>query len=57
MVSINLRLPSDLHKAIKASGKRNERSLNSEIIYAIKLYLGQVEKPDQPEQEPEPKKQ
>ena len=39
MKTTNLRIPDELHKALKESAKRNHRSMNSEILQAIELYL------------------
>lgn len=39
MSDVYMRLPDDLHEAIKKSGKRNRRSMNGEIVRAIEYYL------------------
>ena len=38
-MNINLRLPDDIHMALKASAEINRRSLNSEILTAIEFYF------------------
>jgi hypothetical protein len=40
IVSTRLRLPTGLHELITESAKRNNRSLNSEILWAIAQHLG-----------------
>lgn len=35
-VTTTVRLPEDLHKALKAEADKNERSLNGEIIVRLK---------------------
>ena len=39
MVNSAIRLPDELHKALKESAKRNHRSLHSELIHALVFYL------------------
>jgi predicted HicB family RNase H-like nuclease len=41
MPNINLRLPDDLHAALKAIAERDERSLNSEIIWILRSRIEQ----------------
>jgi hypothetical protein len=40
IVSTRLRLPTGLHRMITASAKRNNRSINSEILWGLAHYLG-----------------
>jgi hypothetical protein len=40
VISTRLRLPAGLHQMIKASAKRNNRSVNSEILWGLAHYLG-----------------
>jgi hypothetical protein len=40
VVGTMLRLPTGLHQMLKASAKRNNRSLNSEILWGLAHYLG-----------------
>ena len=35
----SLRLPDELHKALKESAKRNHRSLHGEMLRALEFYL------------------
>lgn len=39
MVKFLLRLPDDLHSALKQLSKRSKRSLHSEILFALEFYL------------------
>lgn len=39
MANITIRIPDEVHQALKISSKRTRRSLNSEIAYAIEYYL------------------
>lgn len=39
MKNINVRFPDDVHELITKSAKKNIRSLNGEVILAIKYYL------------------
>jgi Arc-like DNA binding domain len=41
IVSTRLRLPTGLHRMITASAKRNNRSVNSEILWGLAHYLGE----------------
>jgi predicted transcriptional regulator len=45
MAITNLRIEDDLLKRIKVSAKKNNRSMNGEILQAIKVYLEMQEKP------------
>ena len=38
-VSLQLRLPANLHKALEEVAKLNERSLNGEIVWRLKQSL------------------
>ena len=40
IISTRLRLPAPVHRMLRASAKRNNRSLNSEILWALAQYLG-----------------
>jgi hypothetical protein len=40
VISTRLRLPTGLHQMIKVSAKRNNRSVNSEILWGLAHYLG-----------------
>lgn len=44
MIKLNLRLPDDLHTLLVELAKRHDRSLNAEIIQAIKFHLLNAEK-------------
>ena len=39
MITTNLRIPDDIHEALKTSAEKNHRSLNGEILNAIEFYL------------------
>jgi hypothetical protein len=39
MKTTNLRIPDDIHEAMKESAKNNYRSLNAEILYAMEKYI------------------
>jgi len=41
IISTRLRLPAPVHRMLTASAKRNNRSLNSEILWALAQYLGE----------------
>ena len=38
-ITFNARLPRALHRQLKRQAERNVRSLNSELIVAVRLYL------------------
>jgi plasmid stability protein len=40
VISTRLRMPSGLHQMLRVSAKRNNRSLNSEILWGLAHYLG-----------------
>jgi Arc-like DNA binding domain len=40
VVGLRLRMPAGLHRLLAASAKGNNRSLNSEILWALAQYLG-----------------
>jgi len=44
MISLMLRLPEDLHKALKELAQKDNRSLNSEMIHILKRYIEQAMK-------------
>jgi hypothetical protein len=46
MYSSNLRIPEDLLERVKASAKKNRRSMNGEILQAIEVYLDVQERPN-----------
>ena len=39
MTNTNVRLPNELHLAIKKAAGNNRRSMNAEILYALEFYL------------------
>lgn len=39
MITLNLRLPDDIHANLTQVAKDEERSLNAQIIHVIKKYL------------------
>lgn len=43
LVSINLRLPRDLHARLKAQAARDRRSLNSEIVWLLDSAVSDIE--------------
>src|SRR6516165_4257597 len=40
VVGLRLRMPAGVHRMLRASAKRNNRSLNSEILWGLAQYLG-----------------
>jgi predicted HicB family RNase H-like nuclease len=42
MIGLMLRLPDDLHKALKELAQKDNRSLNSEMIHILKQYIEQA---------------
>lgn len=38
-ISAQVRLPPDLHAALKSASERDQRSLNSEIVYLLRQAL------------------
>ena len=40
VVGLRLRMPAAVHRLLTASAKRNNRSLNSEILWGLAQYLG-----------------
>ena len=40
VVGLRLRMPAGVHRLLTASAKRNNRSLNSEILWGLAQYLG-----------------
>jgi len=40
VVGLRLRMPAGVHRLLAASAKRNNRSLNSEILWGLAQYLG-----------------
>lgn len=49
-VNVAARLPKDLHRQLKKRAERNVRSLNSELIVAVRLYLTGAAPADAPAQ-------
>jgi len=41
MPKLNLRLPDDLHAALKAAADEDQRSLNGEILWLLRAALAQ----------------
>jgi hypothetical protein len=41
MVRLTLRLPDELHKALKELAQRERRSLQAQILYILELYVMQ----------------
>ena len=39
MARLNLRLPDELHQALKELAKKEHRSLNAQIIHSLEKYL------------------
>lgn len=53
-VNLAARLPKDLHRKLKKQAERNVRSLNSELIVAVRYYLtGAAPTAAQPAEQPE----
>lgn len=42
MISSNVRIPEELLKELKKQAKKEERSINSQLIFIIKKYLEDV---------------
>jgi hypothetical protein len=40
-VGLRLRMPAGVHRLLVASAKRNARSLNHEVLWALAKYLGE----------------
>jgi hypothetical protein len=40
-IGLRLRMPAGIHKLLVASAKRNARSLNHEVLWALAKYLGE----------------
>jgi hypothetical protein len=40
-VGLRLRMPAGVHRLLAASAKRNMRSLNHEVLWALAKYLGE----------------
>ena len=43
MINCNIRIPEELWKQLKKISIKEERSINSQIIYIIKNYIDQYE--------------
>jgi hypothetical protein len=43
MKLLSLRLPDDLHAALKALAKRENRSLHSQIVYILRMYIERMQ--------------
>ena len=52
MSDIYIRLPDELHQAIKDSAKQNRRSMTGEIARAIEYYLEQAPEAQPKESKP-----
>jgi hypothetical protein len=50
MISLNLRLPEELHKAIKALANKERRSLNAQILFMLEEYLRRLRETDKQSQ-------
>lgn len=46
MISSNIRVPEEIWERLKKQANKEERSINSQIIYIIKKYLEEQEKKD-----------
>ncbi len=44
MISSNIRIPEDLWNKLKKQAEKEERSINSQLIYIIKKYIEEKEK-------------
>lgn len=44
MISSNIRVPEDLWEKLRIEAEKEERSINSQIIYIIKKYIEEKEK-------------
>ena len=44
MISSNIRIPEDLWKDLGIIATEEERSINSQLIYIIKLYIEEYKK-------------
>ncbi len=44
MISSNVRIPEELWKELKKQAKKEERSVNSQLIFIIKKYLEDIKK-------------
>ncbi len=44
MKLLSLRIPDELHEAIKALSEKEKRSLNSEILYILEEHLKRLRK-------------
>jgi hypothetical protein len=42
LVAINVRLPVAVHAALVRLAREDDRSLNKQIVYALRLYVGAV---------------
>lgn len=41
-IELVVRMPADLHAAIKARAEQDERSMAATIRYALRLYIGEA---------------
>jgi hypothetical protein len=48
MKRLSLRLPDDLHAALKEVAEEERRSLHSQIIYILETYIEKAETEDRP---------
>ncbi|MGP3967605.1 Arc family DNA-binding protein [Streptomyces sp. 6N223] len=49
MVNFNLRLPDDVHEAVKAAAAREGRSQHGQILWYLRLATGLSETPNRPD--------
>jgi hypothetical protein len=47
-VTVNVRLPEDIHRELTALAAEEDRSLNGEIVYAVRQYIAARRRPPQP---------
>ena len=47
MKQLTLRLPNELHQALKELADKEQRSLHAQIIYILEKYLEQLKKEKQ----------
>lgn len=47
MISSNVRIPEELWEALKKQAEKEERSINSQLIFIIKKYLKEIEEKKQ----------
>ncbi len=47
MINSQIRIPEELWNKIKEISEKEERSINSQIIYILKIYAEEYEKKDE----------